>query len=147
DVVLDCGVDTNRMRCQFFMSLRDQTRRIVQCIRRRSERIQGAQGIFGQSPVDMCCSLTEIFASDLFNLDESLRRFTRLEVFSDPFSSNIVASDLESGLSTRTLTHYFQRVRSLAFCSYGDDWQFHALKIAYLAISGNKGITKFDGFI
>jgi len=82
DMLIDCVIDANRVRFQFFMSLRDNTRRIVQCVGRRFERIQGTHGIFGESTVNVSCSLTEIFTSDLFNLDESLCRFARLEVFS-----------------------------------------------------------------
>src|SRR5207249_634532 len=118
DVLIDGVIDTDRVRLQLFMNLRDQARRIEQRVGRRSEHIRRAQRIFGQSSIDVRCSVPEIFAADFFGLDKRLGGFTRLEIFPYPFPTDIVSGEFESVLSVRTFTHYPQRVQSAAFSSY-----------------------------
>src|SRR5215813_7718411 len=92
-------------------------------------------------------SFTEIFAPDLFSFDKRLCGFARFEIFSDPFPVDVVSGDFESVLSVSAFTNYSQRVRSLAFYSYGRKRRLHTPIVAYLAISGNNGFSRIANIV
>src|SRR5215472_10329679 len=108
------------------MGLSNQTGCVQQRVWRRLQNVRRAQCIFGERSMNVSGSFAKIFASNLFSFDKLLSALARFEIFPNAFPVDVISGDFESVLSMNALTNYLQRVRPLAFSSYGSRRRIHA---------------------